>query len=185
MKINLNFIKWWHILIFIGLFLLIVYLFNIDKEPYKFIGINDKGLPDEIFLKPKYNNFLAKTVNSRYKCEELCRQTLENIYGVKFKKIRPDWLCNPETGKNMELDGYNDSVKIGFEYNGEQHYTFPNRWHKYKWEFDKQVERDRLKDKLCTQHHIFLIKIPYTISINNIPKYIDDQLKIYNSKRKF
>jgi hypothetical protein len=174
MKINISYLKWWHILILVVVIFTLIYIYNSDKEPYKFVGLDNKGQADEIFKLPKYSNFVAKNINNKYKCEEKCRQTLEEIYGVKFPKVRPAWLRNPESGKNMELDGYNDTVKVGFEYNGEQHYCFPNRWHKYKWEFEKQIDRDKLKDNLCKKNNIFLIKIPYTIPFNSIPTFIKD-----------
>lgn len=180
MKINFSYLKWWHIVIFVIVFFGVIYMFNIDKDPYKFVGLKGYTNPDDIFKTPKYTNLMAQTINNKYKCEELCRSTLQEIYGCKFPKIRPPWLRNPETGRNMELDGYNESVRVGFEYNGEQHYCFPNRWHKYKWEFDKQVDRDKLKDKLCKQHGILLIKIPYNIPINEIPSFIK---KIVNGKK--
>src|SRR5205823_8856314 len=53
--------------------------------------------------------------------ERICCQTMQRIYGVSFKSTWPSWLINPETGEGLELDCYNDELKIAVEYNGEQH----------------------------------------------------------------
>ncbi len=53
---------------------------------------------------------------------------------------RPDWLKNPNTKRNLELDRYYPNLKIGFEFNGLQH----------KKKFDEeQWERDKIKKTLC------------------------------------
>ena len=49
----------------------------------------------------------------------------------------------------LELDGYNHKLRLAFEYNGYQHYDYPNVFHKTREEFYKQRERDRLKAELC------------------------------------
>lgn len=67
----------------------------------------------------------------------------------------------------LELDGvvFNEKNEIlfAFEYDGYQHFNFPNIFHETKQEFDEQVERDKLKDKMCKELGIKLIRIPYTI----------------------
>ena len=45
----------------------------------------------------------------------------------------------------LEIDCYIPELKIGFEYNGEQHYMFPNCFHKTQEEFEAQQQRDILK----------------------------------------
>lgn len=75
-----------------------------------------------------------------------------------FKQCKPDFL------KGMELDGYNDELKIGLEYNGEQHYHYNPFFHKRNEEnFIKQQQRDKLKKELCKQNNIYLIVVPYWI----------------------
>jgi hypothetical protein len=91
---------------------------------------------------------------------------VEKIFGKYFvENIQFSWLKNPETNRNLDLDIYgeinkNDKImKLAFEYQGYQHYTFPNRYHKTKEKFDKQCERDNLKRKLCKNNGIILIEI--------------------------
>lgn len=106
------------------------------------------------------------------KGERICRATLENIYGVPFPNIRPDFLINPETGARLELDCYNKDLGIAVEYNGEQHYKFPNRFSKTKKDFINQVRRDMLKAELCDRNKIYLITVPYNVPHDMIPGYI-------------
>jgi len=73
----------------------------------------------------------------------------------------------------MELDGYNQDLKIAIEYNGKQHYVFPNGFHKTIEEFEKQKERDLLKLDLCDKNGVYLITVPYTIELKFISKYIE------------
>src|SRR5579875_51770 len=51
--------------------------------------------------------------------ERLTCLSLESYYGRPFSKVR--LLRNPETGRLMEIDCYNSDLRIGAEYNGEQH----------------------------------------------------------------
>lgn len=88
---------------------------------------------------------------------------------IEHMKIgyRPDFLLNPETGKNLELDAYYPDWKIALEYNGIQHYVFPNKFHPNTHEGERMyidtVRRDRMKRSLLNQRGICLINVPYHI----------------------
>jgi len=58
-----------------------------------------------------------------------------------------------------------DIFKIAFEFNGRQHYEFPNAFHKKIKEFLKQIINDLLKKKLSIENNIFLIIFPYWINL--------------------
>lgn len=62
---------------------------------------------------------------------------------------RPDWLQNPKSGLNLELDRYYPTLKAGFEYQGERHHQ-PTT---------KRRQLDRLKVKLCQQNGVILIQV--------------------------
>jgi len=115
--------------------------------------------------------------------EERCRIIFENIFGVSFERCRPNFLKNPKTGKNLELDGYNSTIitplgmGLAFEYNGEQHYTYVPKFHKSPEDLIDQQERDRLKVALCKKNKVLLITIPYNIPISDLESYI--KRKIY------
>ena len=107
--------------------------------------------------------------------EFVTRKICEKIFDKQFKKIRPDWLKN-KTGCNLELDIYNEELKLAFEYNGEQHYKFNKYFHESEDAFEKQQERDKLKGQLCKQHNVTLIVVPYTVQEKDIYDYILEQL---------
>lgn len=111
------------------------------------------------------------------KGERETRRALLRIFNLPFTKIRPMFLKNDETGKNLEIDAYNDKLKIGVEYNGKQHYNYTPGWHASYKDFAKMQERDELKRKRCRENGITLIEIPYTIELNNIETYLRTELK--------
>ena len=106
------------------------------------------------------------------KGEQICKRTMEKIYGLPFEKIRPSWLTNPETGRTLELDCYNEELKIAVEYNGMQHYVWPNGFSQSQQEFINQVRRDIFKREMCDKLGIYLITVPYTVNHDDIPDYI-------------
>ena len=108
--------------------------------------------------------------------EKVCREFLEKYYQKKFPRIRPDFLVNPVSGRNLELDGYNSELNMGFEYNGYQHYTYPNRFHRTEEEFSQQIRRDGYKQEACRLAGVYLIIIPYTVPHAHIPQFINSRL---------
>lgn len=96
--------------------------------------------------------------------EELCCKIFEEYLGREVKiNIRPDHLKNPETGRNLEYDMYDPITNIAIEYNGEQHYTYPCKYHKSETDFKNQIYRDTVKQILSDKNNIKLIIVPYTI----------------------
>lgn len=91
--------------------------------------------------------------------ENLCRKFFEDYFKSSFDKGYPKWLVNPLTKRKLELDGFNDKLKIAFEYQGEQHYVYPNMFHKNKKQFESQRKRDQIKRDLCLQNGVKLIEI--------------------------
>ena len=110
------------------------------------------------------------------KAETLCREFAEKIMGVKFNKCRPNILKNPETGSNLELDMYNESLRIAIEYNGKQHYKYPSFFIKTEEAFMQQLRRDDYKKKMCKYVGIKLITVPYTVKAKDMEKYLYDRL---------
>lgn len=112
--------------------------------------------------------------NSRKsKGETLCHQAIERLTGKTFVTVRPDWLKNPETRRNLELDCYNDELKIALEYNGEQHYKWPNFTGQTYEEFINQVRRDKFKVDQCDRYGVYLITVPYSVTPDRISDYIN------------
>jgi hypothetical protein len=117
-----------------------------------------------------------RRTNSESKGERICREFLEKYYQTKFPRTRPHFLVNPMSGRNLELDGYNSEFNLAFEYNGYQHYMYPNNFHKNEEEFYQQLRRDEYKHRTCELAGVYLIIIPYTIPHEHIPKYIKQRL---------
>lgn len=110
---------------------------------------------------------------SSFKTENLCRKLLEEKFNFKFSKHR--FYYNDQ---RLEFDGYNEENNIAFEYHGEQHYKFPNHFHKTKKEFLDAQKRDDLKEQFCAENNIKLIIIPYTKQ-NNLERYINETIMQY------
>lgn len=109
-------------------------------------------------------------------CEEVCRQTLVEAFGKKFNKTRRlEWLKTAE-GARMEIDCYDEELKIGVEYNGAQHYTEIKQWHRDDSAFQRQQERDKVKRQLCEEHGLTLIEVPYTVHIDKIRDFLREKI---------
>ena len=108
--------------------------------------------------------------------ETKCREIFEELFSKPFAKDRPEWLIGPK-GRPLELDGYNEGLKIAFEYNGIQHYQYHEFFHKGDpREFQKEQEYDALKDKECKDHGVVLVWIPYWIDEHDRKQFIIDEL---------
>ena len=105
-----------------------------------------------------------------------CKRCIEEITHKPFVKYRPDFLKNEITGKNLELDCYNDELKLAIEYNGIQHYEYTPVFHKNKDVFYNAKYRDKMKEELCRKHGVKLIVVPYTIKHQDIKRYIQEKL---------
>ncbi len=131
----------------------------------------------------KYKFIGYSKSNDLISSEDKCRDIFEKIFKCPFPKVRPNFLMNPLTGKNLELDGFNKNIitpigkGLAFEYNGYQHYTFPNVFHDNYEEYEAQVTRDKLKKKLCKQYGITLIEIPYTLRPQEFKEFIFKKLR--------
>ena len=78
------------------------------------------------------------------------------------RNVRPRWLRNPETGRNLELDMYCPDLRLACEYNGSQHYHESELHRPGSDDFRRQQRRDRLKKRLCERHGVRLIVVPFT-----------------------
>jgi very-short-patch-repair endonuclease len=128
---------------------------------FKYVLINDNGK----YFWAKYKSEMDEYQKKQSIGEKICQKIIEEIYpNNKFQKIRPNWLKNTDTNKNMELDIYCNELKIAIEYNGKQHYEYIEYFHRNENNFNKQCERDKLKNELCIKNGIKLITIPYTLN---------------------
>jgi hypothetical protein len=145
-------------------------------------------------LEPSPTAFALTIDPTSWKNETECRRVLEQLFQRPFKKVRPDWLKNPKTKRNLELDGFNADVPngirlnngdvgrgIAFEYNGKEHYEFCPRFHRTSNEVAYQREKDALKAERCRSRHILLLVIPYTVRPMQIRSFIRNELANHHS----
>jgi hypothetical protein len=109
------------------------------------------------------NNYKKKKFIFTSKTEIECRKIVESIFQKPFPKVRPFFLKNPRTGKNLELDMYNDDLKLAIEVDGPQHHQYNPYFHKNIDDFRYQLEKDQIKNKKCDELGITLLRIPYRI----------------------
>ena len=100
------------------------------------------------------------------------RQLFASAFGRPFIKVRPKFL------EGLELDGYCEALKIAFEYDGEQHFKFPNWFHKSQEAFQKLQADDAKKTLLCEQHGIKLYRVPYWVKFKALPEFVSDAVGI-------
>lgn len=176
MRQEIDYYKITGILSKIGIVLLGIILFylmlryvhkNIISKTHKVAKANNKVLPTvdcKLTPPPPLHLF------GRSRAETIAINAFSTILyekGYDWQKIiigyRPEFLKNPETGRRLEIDAFFPELRLGIEYNGIQHYKFPNHIHEEKEEFDKTLFRDQLKNKLARENNVKIISIPYYI----------------------
>jgi hypothetical protein len=83
----------------------------------------------------------------RHKGERIVRAIFAATFNAKFPKSKPSWLRSPKA-RGLELDGYNEHLRLAFEYQGPHH------------EQDANVQmHDQLKRVACSGRDIQLIEV--------------------------
>ncbi len=113
-----------------------------------------------------------RRTNAESRGERICREYFQQYYGKSFARCRPDFLVNPLSGRNLELDGYCPELAMGFEYHGYQHYRYPNHFHRSREQFEQQLRRDNYKREACERAGVYLITIDYNVPHTRIPDFI-------------
>lgn len=111
------------------------------------------------------------------KTEKRCRDIVENLLRVPFPTVRPSFLRYPPSGKNLELDMYNDELGLAFEYQGIQHRKYTPYYHRSMDEFLRQQERDSFKKQRCYDMHIQLVLIPDTIKPDHLEPFLRQKIQ--------
>jgi len=150
-------------------------------------GTSFQAIMNKIFspILPNWSPSVLPTSNSTFtstrkesKGEKKCREFLEYLFGKPFVNCRPEFMINPVTNQPLELDCYNEELKLAIEYQGQQHYTFNKMMHQNsKHCFQNQQYRDHIKRDLCKQNGIQLVEVPYNIPEEKIPDFLYLELK--------
>lgn len=183
--------KWSYLLNFDAIFTIIVviavlyFVLTSKRRKYDFHGYNGDiqggiDVPRNLVSKKK-----KKKKRKLNKHEEKCREIFERLFGARFKSVRPDWLKNPVSGKNLELDGFCPEVStsigkgLAMEYDGRQHSKYTPHFHRKGGvqEFAYQVKKDHFKDLKCRERGILLIRIPHYVAFEDLERYITTKCK--------
>ncbi len=150
---------------------------NAAKKGFECLSSEYHGIEKKLIWRCKYKHEWPASPNDvfnsdsgcpecrRFKTEAKIKFTFETYFeGKKFakkSKIKTDY------GFSLELDGFNPSLNIAFEYNGIQHYEYSPFYHRNNVEnFENQKLRDAKKIEYCRNNKIHLIIIPYTVKSN-------------------
>ncbi len=99
--------------------------------------------------------------------EELVRAALEEAFpGELFERTRREsWMGG------LELDGYNEKLRLAFEYQGKQHFEHVEHFQRDDGSFEAQRRRDALKVELCDV-------VPHTAGFTGIRDHVRRELAI-------
>tara|TARA_Y100000816_G_scaffold291725_1_gene284057 strand:- start:1238 stop:2407 length:1170 start_codon:yes stop_codon:yes gene_type:complete len=117
--------------------------------------------------------------------ERMTRIAFQKIFKKEFKKQIPKWLKTKENTP-LELDGYNEELKLAFEHRGLQYYKnkdfFNKRW-KTKGK-KRYLENSKLKEKICKNKITLIIvpAVPEIIHPLKLKDFIKKKLKNSNNK---
>jgi len=118
----------------------------------------------------KENRVIELFKHKHYRNEEKLGKLIKEIYPNEYIKHNKSFCKN----SNLSLDWNLPKLRIGFEYDGEQHYEKELYNKLYGDGFEEQIKRDKKKDKLCHKRNITLIRIKYDepLTISHIKKKI-------------
>lgn len=104
--------------------------------------------------------------------EELARAALLEAFPDKtFDRTRREpWMGG------LELDGFNEELRLAFEYQGKQHYEQVDHFHRKDGEFAAQQERDLETVVRCEGAFMTLLVVPYTVDFASIRGYVRKEL---------
>jgi len=91
--------------------------------------------------------------------EECVRICFEKVFKRRFPRVWAGWIRS-DTGRSLELDGFNARMGVAFEHQGQHHYHHREFFHREPGQFQRRLALDRRKSRLCRQHGIRLVKIP-------------------------
>lgn len=106
--------------------------------------------------------------------EELLCQRIELLTGEESVTVRPKYLYG------LEIDQFLKDFKVGFEFQGEQHYTIVSDFNMTNNDFLRRILYDIQKDIFCKRKGIVLVKInPVSLKSNLFCMRIGDAMAVF------
>lgn len=159
--------------------IVILFIFNlVTKENGTYSNFKFIDRPSTFGYGSKMPTQYSEHTDKDSKLELKAKFILENIFRRPFVKIRPDFLRNEVTGYNLEIDLYNDDLRLGVEINGDQHYKFIPFFHRNIDAFRNQRYRDEMKKVKCKKEGITLIEVPYKVGEEGLKAYLIEKLRL-------
>ena len=126
----------------------------------------------KMIRRKKYFNTTHDSANELRLHNVICE-----LYGRKhvFKHVHPLWAISSK-GVLLEYDVAVPSEKLLIEYDGRQHFEYPNFFHRSKKQFLLQVRRDKKKNRLAKKNGFKLVRFNYKENIDNVS--IERKLKL-------
>ena len=108
--------------------------------------------------------------------EKMFRCILEKVFNCSFPSCRPSWMKSDKM-RCLQIDGYNEELKIGFEYQGKQHFKFVPYFHKNIQKFERLQFLDKTKKHILEQKNIFMFYPIYKLKKENYLNFIYSSIK--------
>ncbi len=108
--------------------------------------------------------------------EKIFRIIMEKVFNTTFSSCRPDWLRN-KYGNRLQIDGYNENLKIGFEYQGKQHFKFSPHFCRNIETFKRGKQNDLTKKQILSSRNIFMFYPTYQLKKENYLEFIFSKIK--------
>ena len=104
--------------------------------------------------------------------EQVLKKLLKYFKKEDIIKHDNKTILNPNTGRFLELDFYLPKYNLAFEVDGETHRTTCYGEERLKY----QIKNDKLKDRICIELGIDLVRIPWGKDINIFSEFAVIQL---------
>lgn len=111
--------------------------------------------------------------NPRSKSEEHVIKLLEELTGKTFPTVYPSWL--KYHGRILELDGYNEDLKLAIEFSGPLHTKWFPQKEPYQKYFDR-ISKDQFKIKTCLKHNVELFVLDMSLPKTHWRNYLCSRL---------
>ncbi len=108
--------------------------------------------------------------------EKLFRIIMEKVFNCSFSSCWPLWMKSDKM-RPLQIDGYNEELKIGFEYEGKQHFKFVPYFHKIIEKFERLQFLDNYKKNVLKSRNIFMLYPTYKLKKENYLSFIHNKVK--------